>query len=62
MNFMLVQDNDSHWYVIEERQRAEWNKWRDIPVGDERGWEPPKWAKAVGGSPSLVKFPDFVIE
>lgn len=54
--YFLTTDNDSHWYVIPEAKRGEWNEWCDIPSDDERAWEPPEFARAVGGSPSLVTF------
>ena len=56
--FILVQDNDSHWFVIPETEREEWGDWRDFPDTDKRSWTPPDFAQAVGGSPSLVTFTD----
>lgn len=56
----LVQDNDSHWYVIPVERLGEWESWLEIGYLDEFGdprwdWEP-AWADRVGGSPSLVRF------
>jgi hypothetical protein len=58
---MLVQDNDGHWYVIPTQDEKAWDEWCAIPEDDERSWEPPKFALAVGGSPSLVHFSDPTI-
>lgn len=60
--FVLTRDNDSHWYVIPADKQSEWDDWCSIPSDDERSWTPPAFAKATGGSPSLVRFSDFYIE
>lgn len=53
---ILTMDNDGHWYVIPVAKQPEWGAWLDIPEDDERAWEPPEFAKQVGGSPCLVTF------
>jgi len=58
MRFFLAQDNDGHWYLIPVDRRAEWEAWTNIPSDDERSWESPEWATAIGGSPSQVTFTD----
>ncbi|MBE9572592.1 MAG: hypothetical protein IMF11_18355 [Proteobacteria bacterium] len=57
--YILVQDDDCHWYIIPHLKIAEWEKWFSDPFDDNEHWELPKWAKAVGGSPSLVLFKEF---
>jgi hypothetical protein len=56
--YVLVQDNDSHWYVIPEGKQAEFNAWLEIDSDDERAWDAPEFAHAVGGAPSAVSFKD----
>ena len=56
--WQLVQDNDSHWYVIPFTCRAEWAAFCDIPEDDERGWDVPEWATRVDG-PHVVVFGDW---
>jgi hypothetical protein len=56
----LVQDNDSHWYVIPDDKLPEWEEWRDIPGSDERSWELPDYATEVSGYQS-VTFKEFFI-
>jgi hypothetical protein len=60
--YILVQDNDSHWYVIPDQMELDWNKFCEISEDDERSWDVPNWAERVGGSPSLVKFTNYRIE
>lgn len=55
---ILTMDNDGHWYVIPSAKREEWGAWLDIPSDDERAWDSPDFAKAVGGAPCLVTFAD----
>lgn len=60
--FQLVQDSDSHWYVIPADKNDEWEEFVTIPEDDERSWDVPAYAVAVGGSPSLVKFDSYEIK
>ena len=58
--YILTQDEDCHWYVIPSNKATEWDKWCQSPnYGEE---DLPKWAKEVGGSPTLVKFSNYIIE
>lgn len=57
----LTTDNDSHWYVVPVAKRAEWDAWLEIDPDDERAWEPPSFARPVGGSPSRVEFASWSI-
>lgn len=61
-DYILVQDNDFHWYVIPDSKEEEWNKWCEIDSGDEESWDVPEYAVMVGGSPSLVKFKKYWIK
>lgn len=63
--WMLVQDDDGHWYVIPRDREADWDAWMaapepdlDLPEDqiDYTAWNAPDWAEAVGGAPSLVTF------
>ncbi len=60
--WILVQDSSSHWYVIPHERRMDWELFCDIPDDDERGWEPPAYANAVGGAPCLVTFENPIID
>lgn len=62
IEYILVQDNDCHWYVIPDNKSDDWFNWCEIDVCDERAWEPPKYAKQIGGCPKLVKFKQYRIE
>ena len=61
MKFVLVQDNDSSWYVIPAQHVVAWDTFCQIDPDDEKWWDVPKWAQRVGGSPSLVTFENPVI-
>ena len=54
--FFLTQDNDSHWFIVPVDKRDEWDEWCEIPSNDERAWDVPDFARALGGSPSNVTF------
>ena len=60
--YILIQDDDSHWYVIPADKEQEWHEWCDIDPDDERSWTPPDFAESVGGSTSLVKFTGYEIK
>lgn len=55
--FILVQDNDSHWYVIPKAEEHAWHRW--IESSDYADGETPIWAFAIGGSPSLISFETY---
>jgi len=59
--YILVRDNDSHWYVIPCDMTEQWESWLSIDSDDERSWEAPEFAEIVGGSPSLVTFSNYQI-
>lgn len=63
MRFMLTSDDDGHWYIIPADERRAFDKWvRDTgrywedPDAMEYPGDQPEWARAVGGSVSLVTF------
>ncbi len=58
--YILVLDNDSHWYVIPKSAEYQWNRWLESSgyVLDEI----PYYATAVGGAPSLVVFDSYRLE
>lgn len=58
--FILVQDNDSHWYVIPKAEEFRWNSW--LESAEYADGETPLWAEAVGGSPTLISFASYVRE
>lgn len=60
--YILVLDNNGHWYVIPDDKEEQFHDWTDIDSEDERSWVVPDYAKSVGGSPSLVKFKNYRIE
>ena len=56
--YYLARDNDCHWYVVPVDRSEEWEEWLSLDSDDQRSWEAPAWARAVGGSPSVVSFTD----
>lgn len=55
--YILIQDNDGHWYVIPDKEQDTWWDWCELDLADV-----PDFATHVGGSTVLVKFNDFRIE
>lgn len=69
-SFVLIQDEDCHWYVIPADKQEAASKYFEA-VG--RYWQPdkpkgarlpkePEWLVAVGGAPSLVEFTGWTIK
>lgn len=58
--YILVTDNDSHWYVIPKSAEHDWHRWCESSsyVDDDT----PFYAEAVGGAPSLVVFDSYKLE
>lgn len=58
--FILIQDDDCHWYVIPSDKEIDFNKW----VESDDAWNGiiPKYAQEVGGSTTLVKFKTYTID
>ena len=54
--YFFDQDRSSHWYIVESDHREEWDKWCGLDEDNEESWEPPEFAKAVGGCISSVTF------
>lgn len=54
--FILVPDDDCHWYVIPAAMRGRWEVW--CGSADDN---PPDYAVRIGGSPSLVEFTEYRI-
>ena len=60
IRFFLSQDNDSHWYLIREDHRKQWEDFLDIPSDDERSWDVPDWAIPIDG-PHRITFTNVEI-
>lgn len=58
--YMLVMDNDGHWYVIPVDKWLDWDKFCGGP--EYEAGDVPEYATALGGSYSLVTFTDPRIE
>lgn len=52
----LSTDCSGHWYIVDASKRKEWEEWTAIDEDDERAWDAPDYAIAVGGDPSNVEF------
>jgi hypothetical protein len=57
--YILIQDNDCHWYVIPYLKMAEWSEW--VSASEDDHWIIPDWAVLVNGNPSLILFKEFRI-
>lgn len=55
-DFFLDQDHSCHWYIVPEKNRKEWNEWREIDEDDERAWEAPEFASPLSRHPNKVIF------
>lgn len=54
--YVLVQDDDCHWYVIPDGRENEFDA---AILGEDP--QVPDWAEEVGGSPTRVKFQNYTI-
>lgn len=59
--YILIQDNDCHWFVIPVNKKKKWFEWCEIPEDNEASCETPKFAKEVWWCTSLVEFTNFTI-
>lgn len=61
MKYILTQDDDGHWFVIPANMKDEWYLWKERFYNHNSNEDVPDWADAVGGSPSLVEFENYII-
>jgi hypothetical protein len=54
--YFLSQDNDAHWYLVDNAIRNRWFAWLDIPNDDVRSWEVPEGAERLNGPTSMIIF------
>lgn len=54
--YFLAQDNDTHWYLVPEDMRGDWDVWLDLDQDSEAAWTVPKGARRLDGGPSAVTF------
>jgi hypothetical protein len=59
VSYCIVQDNDSHSYVIPVERLADWSVW--LQSEDAELGLCPAWADEVGGCPSRVVFESYRI-
>ena len=67
--YVLVEDDDGHWYVCPAEREAEFSAWEEAVRAyyddeDEEGDGPPPepdFLEKVGGAPSLVRFTGYRI-
>lgn len=59
--FILIQDHDAHWYVIEQRYQAEFRRWVEYMESDsDENYVGQSFDScALSGSPTNVSFPWF---
>lgn len=48
--YVEVQDNDGHRYIIPYEKLSEWEEFVDLPSDDERSWDTPDFAEYLDGS------------
>lgn len=60
--YVLLSDNDGHWYVVPEENMAEFSNWLELDPDNPDSWEPPGVCEQVGGAPNLVRFKNYVID
>lgn len=56
VRYFLDRDGTGSWYLVRDDKQAEWFAWLQIPDDDQRGWEPPEFAKRIGGFLPAVTF------
>jgi len=54
--FFFSQDCSSHWYLVPEEHRAEWERWSNLDENDVEAWEAPPWAERINGWPGNYTF------
>lgn len=54
--YILVTDDDGHWYVIPKSKHARWEVWLTQQL-----ILLPDYAQSLGGSPSCVEFMEYTV-
>ena len=54
--YFLDQDEDCHWYIIPNENRAEWDIWTNLDPHKKEAWIVPIFAEAIDGFPSSIAF------
>ena len=49
MRYCIAHDNSGHEFYIPVDKRDDWDEWLCLPDDDERGWNPPDYARYVDG-------------
>jgi hypothetical protein len=62
VRYFFDQDNDAHWYLVEEDCRLEWEDWLGLDAEDHRSWSHPACARSLGGGVSQWTFTDPKLE
>jgi hypothetical protein len=57
--YMLITDDDGHWYIIPSLKGNDWYTFLEDPEMPYKAL--PSWAKPVGGSYALVTFDEYHI-
>lgn len=65
--YVLLPDDDGHWYVIPVDKQDEFFKWVENTMNACEDLEmefpdKPDWADLVPGAPNLVEFGEYVIK
>ena len=60
MEYILVFDNDGHWYVIPAHEAGAWARFLESEAAELD--EVPGYAEPVNGAPSNVRFKEWHIE
>ena len=58
--YVIVSDDDGHYYVIPADKIKEWNHW--LESQDYQDGIAPIWCEEIGGAINLVKFKNYRID
>lgn len=56
MRYFFGQDQSSHWYLIPDDRRLEWDTWTNLDEDSEAAWTAPDFAEELGHHPSWTTF------
>jgi hypothetical protein len=54
VRYFLDQDDDTHWYVVPEERRREWEEW--LARTGEHAWDVPPWVSPIDRSVNCITF------
>lgn len=54
--YFLDQDQSSHWYLVDNHFREQWNTFKNLDEDNPLCWNTPEYASMIGCHPNKIIF------